>query len=159
MNSNSPAALRQRQPRDFVHLKSSERKSLPINQSFARGVVREAEAGGRFRTCFRGPSRATTSAGRAALNWFRNNDENSTRHRPLVFMSTCGPRPQHFSAHLLGVWVHRTYEHRSTRSAANTCGCCGCGGFSCGCGCPLTLVLPWGDADIARPAPGLLILC
>ena len=142
MNSNSPAALRQRQPRDFVHLKSSERKSLPINQSFARGVVREAEAGGRFRTCFRGPSRATTSAGRAALNWFRNNDENSTRHRPLVFMSTCGPRPQHFSAHPPGCG---STAHKNTAAPAapqTPAGAAVAGGSLVGVGAPSPLCFP-----------------
>ena len=51
-------------------------------------------------------------------------------------MSTCGAHPHYFSAHPPRVRVHPHKNTAEPLAPKTPCGCCGCGGFSCGCGCP-----------------------
>ena len=53
-----------------------------------------------------------------------------------IFMSTCGAHPHYFSAHPPRVRVHPHKNTAAPLAPKTPCGCCGCGGFSCGCGCP-----------------------
>ena len=74
-------------------------------------------------------------------------------------MPTCGAHPHYFSAHPPRVRVHPHKNTAAPLAPKIPCGCCGCGGFSCGCGCPPHPYASLRAAPDTRRAPNQASLC